>query len=182
MGWKTIKEHYRIPDTFIVYRQDRAHYIGSQKTIALIKIEDDGSCHWCSIRPSGDPELQEIHAAMNRDPKLLRRLASMPDQFEKTVAVYCLGFEPGEVLTRYCEQPGWPNVTHDGMLMSPNTYTTDRQVAIGWVVDELERTIEVQELKIKELGKARRAANKVLRHARAELARAEQARLLTIGD
>ena len=66
-------------------------------------------------------------------------LIAAPDVFEKSLPVYTP--HEGEILEKYCEKYGWPNVTHDGILMYDNTFFKDKTSAIKRGVEETEAYI-----------------------------------------
>lgn len=127
MGWKNVKTHYRIGH--IVSASPNGICIGSHYVPNIIEVARDGRIlKRCSNRVSED--LSRYQAEMDADAALLARLISEPDTFEASLPVYT--FEDGRVVEKRCEAYGWPNVTHDGLLMYENTFSHDRAQVIEW--------------------------------------------------
>lgn len=121
MGWKNVKEYYGIEH--IVHVKDGAIFIGSPYITDLIRINMDGTLvedrDLC-----GNDELERIWDAMEEDPDKLRELIETPDTFSQSISVYT--YDGSEIIEMHCEAAGFPNVTHDGLLMSDNTFSYDR--------------------------------------------------------
>ena len=77
---------------------------------------------------------------MSADPEKLIELIQTDDHFDKSIPVYT--FEGCEILEKFCEFPGWPRVTHEGELMYPNLYSTDKEKVILWAKRNAERGVE----------------------------------------
>lgn len=125
MGWKSVKEHYRI--SHIVHVRKEGICIGSPYVSDLIVIALDGN-----ITKRGDhrtnEDLTRYLAEMEADLVKLKELVSCPDSFAASIAVYT--YEGAEIIEKKCETLGWPNVTHDGQLMYENTFSTDRAAIV----------------------------------------------------
>lgn len=126
MGWKNVKEYYRIEHAVQV--TDAGICIGSPYIHNLIVIGLDGTL---AKRDDGrcNEELRRYMAEFDADPQTLKRMVVTPDTFEKSVTVYT--YDDGEILEKQCEVLGWPNVTHDGQMMYDNTHWTDRAKAVA---------------------------------------------------
>ena len=123
MGWKKVKEHYRIEH--IVCVEDGQILIGSPYIHDIIRISPSGVV----IKSCRDNEdLKRYMREFEQDPQKLSQLIKEPDQFEASLTVYT--YEPGEVIEKQCEVLGWPNVTHDGEIMYENTFSTDKEEEI----------------------------------------------------
>lgn len=137
MGWKAIKENYRIGH--IVQVTDEGICIGSGYIHDLIVISPDGS----KVTPvsyglSGD--LVRIYDEITADLDKAKELLSIEDKFENSITVYT--YEGSNILEKQCEALGWPNVTHDGRLMYDNTYSIDRGQVIRWALKGSEASVE----------------------------------------
>lgn len=53
-----------------------------------------------------------------------------PDTFATSILVYT--YKGARIIEKRCEEPGWPNVTHDGEMMYDNTFSTDKNTVVGW--------------------------------------------------
>ncbi|AEJ01213.1 hypothetical protein Nit79A3_1380 [Nitrosomonas sp. Is79A3] len=129
MGWKNVKEHYRIEH--IVHVTDEGICIGSQYASELIVIGLDGKLIKKSslISDNESGNLGRYLKEMNSDLLMLESLVKSEDKFDKSITVYT--YDGGEIIEKQCEIPGWPNVTHDGDLMYENTYSTDREFIVA---------------------------------------------------
>ena len=125
MGWKSVKEHYRIGH--IVQVTDEGICIGSGYIHNLIVIGMDGRIKKADVNANAD--LQRYHAEMQADPATLRALVQAPDTFAESTPVFT--YADGAVLEKTCECLGWPNVTHDGALMYENTFSPDLATTVA---------------------------------------------------
>jgi hypothetical protein len=128
MGWKAVKEALGI-DRHIVAVTDNGICIGSGFVHDLVVIDPESGAFKENETFSGFvdqvcPRLREI------SPEQMKKLIQAPDKFEASVTVYT--YEDGQILERQCEEPGYPNLTHDGDLMHDNTYSTDRDTVVRW--------------------------------------------------
>lgn len=138
MGWKNVKEHYRIGH--IVQVTDAGICIGSPYIHNIIVIGKDGKV---KKRYDGccNDDLSRYQAEMDTDPTLLRMLVQQQDSFGKLVKVYT--HSDGDVIEKWCEKIGWPNITCDGELMHDNTFSTDKQKVVEWAKKEAEAVIRL---------------------------------------
>lgn len=127
MGWKNVKDHYRIEH--LVHVTEQGICIGSPYIHDILVISCDGQLVK-RYEDRGNAELQRYQREMDADPLTLQRLVATPDAFAAAVPVYT--YEGADILEKVCEQPGWPNVTHDGALMYENTFSTDKAQVIAW--------------------------------------------------
>lgn len=127
MGWKNIKEHYGI--THIVRVTKEGICIGSPYIHDIIVIRLDGTLAKRYDRDSND-DLARYQREMESNQEKLKQLINTPDLFTRSVVVYT--YEGGEILEKVCEEPGWPNVTHDGEIMHDNTFSVDKATVVAW--------------------------------------------------
>lgn len=125
MGWKRVKEHYRIDH--IVKMVDGVMHIGSSYVGALVTVTPEGRAE-TDRTFSSSADLRRYRDEINSDPDLYRRLMAEADTFAASIPVYT--WRDGEILERFCEEFGWPKVTHDGTLMYDNTFFLDRREAL----------------------------------------------------
>lgn len=128
MGWKSVKEHYRIKH-IVQVRPDTGICIGSSYVGELIVIGFDGTLkkrHDSTV----NEDLLRYMRAFDADPEKLKELVAAPDTFSASIPVYT--YDGGTIVEKQCEEAGWPNVTHDGYLMYENTFSTDKEKVIGW--------------------------------------------------
>jgi uncharacterized Zn finger protein (UPF0148 family) len=130
MGWKNIKEAFRIKHTVSVTNEGIC--IGSHYIHDIIVIRPNGVI--AKSYQDGyaiNEDLDRIQGELDRtSPMRLRKLIQAPDTFAASIPVYT--YDGGEILTKHCEELGWPNVTHDGDIMYENGYSTDRAQVIEW--------------------------------------------------
>lgn len=116
MGWKRIKEKYRI-EHFVQVR-DGCIAIGSSFIPDLIVIDMNGRIVRADICMNNS-DLNRYHVEMLRDgEEFLRRLIQMPDEFEKSITVWT--YKDGRIIEKKCEALGYPLCTHDGCIMYGN--------------------------------------------------------------
>lgn len=149
MGWKNVKQHYGI--THYVCVAEKGICIGSGYVHDLICIADaDKPREWHDTVDRIVTKLDSVNLAIWRqryvgrgepfdgfvksmadDPAALRRLIDTPDTFERSIPVYTYDYD-GNIIEKQCEEPGWPNVTHDGDMMYENKFSTDRAEVVEW--------------------------------------------------
>ena len=127
MGWKNVKEHYRIGHIVSV-EGDKIH-IGSPYIHDIITVSSEGKF----LKEYGDSwsrneDLDRYMSEMKADPAKLKELIQTPDTFTKSIPVYT--FTDKGVEEKFCEEAGWPNVTHDGLLMYENTFSTNKMAIV----------------------------------------------------
>ena len=126
MGWKNVKDYYRI--RHLVQITEEGLCIESGVINDLIVIGLDGT-----IKKRRDPcfnsDLQRYMEEFDADPAKLRELMQSPDSFEKSVTVYT--FRGGDIIEKLCEVPGHPNCTHDGEMMYDNMFSVDRDETLA---------------------------------------------------
>lgn len=133
MGWKNVKAHYKIKHTVHVteWNDTKGIAIGSPYINTIIFIGFDGRILKHNDSTTNE-DLTRYQKDLKEDPALLKRLIEQPDTFEHSIPVYTYDYTTGEILEKYCERLGWPNVTHDGELMYDNTFSADKAVVIAW--------------------------------------------------
>lgn len=123
MGWKTIKDHYGIKHTVQVDYVDGKGdciCIGSGFIPKLITISLDGCV--LSRYESLPSSLEGVYTRMLVDYKtgLLQSLVVKHDTFVSWWPVYYP--DHGLIHEDFCEQYGYPNITHSGALMFDNKH------------------------------------------------------------
>lgn len=137
MGWKAIRDHYRIGHIVQVV-PDKGICIGSAYVHDIIVIRDGEIVRrW----GSGEGEIGRYLEEMDADPAKLAELAACEDQFEHSITVYT--YEGGAIVEKQCEELGWPNVTHDGLIQFENTFSADRAEVLAWAKRDAEAGIEL---------------------------------------
>ena len=145
MGWKNVKEHYRIEH--IVRVEDDCICIGSGYIPNLISIDQDGT-----ILENVDGSNDDLHrylAEFKADPEKLKELVSLPDKFGPTVPVYT--YDGDQIIEKQCEETGWPNLTTDGELMYENTFFASRDDAIETAITNAKAGISLAERALERL-------------------------------
>jgi hypothetical protein len=161
MGWKNIKKHYDIGHT--VHVSEGNICIGSAYVSQIIVIGMDGTISkrytW-----GGNDDLARYQREIEADKELFARLANSPDEHEKSIPVFT--WDGGEIVEKFCEEPGWPNITHDGRLMYDNSFSTDKATVVAWAKKDAGYDIKAYTEQIAE-------KEKELEERRADLARCE---------
>jgi hypothetical protein len=146
MGWKAVKDHYRIGH--IVQVVEGQIWIGSPYISKIIAIERDGRI---TKRDTSNAALKRYMKEFEESPERLLELIQQPDTFEASMTVYT--YEGGKIVEKQCEKLGWPNCTHDGELMYDNTYSVSREQtvdrakrnAVAWINNLKSRVAECEE-------------------------------------
>lgn len=146
MGYKNIKEHFRVGH--IVHVRNEGICIGSPYVSDLIIIGRNGV-----IKKGRDSAVNEdinrYQSEMQADPAKVRALIEAPDTFTASLPVYT--YEGGKVVLHHCEQYGWPNVTHAGALMYENTFSPSRAWIAKRAKNNAQYGIEAMEARIVEI-------------------------------
>lgn len=127
MSWKNVKDHYRIGHQ-VQIREGRI-CIGSPYIHDIIRVSLDGVVTWGNLGASSNGDLARYYAEMTADPAKLRELIAAPDTFTASIPVYT--YDGGTIIEKQCEVFGWPNCTHDGMMMYENTFSADKAKVIA---------------------------------------------------
>jgi hypothetical protein len=126
MGWKSVKEHYRIGH-YVTVDREKGICIGSPYVHDLIVIGFDGVVKKRPDRTHND-DLCRYLREFDADRELLKQLILQEDKFEKSLPVWT--YFGSRIVEKFCEEYGWPNVTHDGLMMYNNTFSKDRAVIV----------------------------------------------------
>lgn len=146
MGWKNVKEHYKIKH--LVRVSGGSICIGSPYIYDIIRISLDGEVTKRD-RGSVNTDLARYQAEFDADPDTLKRLVEAPDTLSAAVPVFT--YEGCQILEKLCEEPGWPNVTHDGLVMYENTFSTDKNRVVAWAKQNADLGIQMQLRNIEEI-------------------------------
>jgi hypothetical protein len=128
MGWKRVKEHYRIQHTVQVTVEGIC--IGSPYIHNIIVIGADGK-----VKKKYDPgrsneDLRRIQDEIDADPSTLRKMVLTADIFGELITVYT--YDGGEIIECKCEELGFPNVTTGGAMLYENTFSADKIQVVDW--------------------------------------------------
>jgi hypothetical protein len=128
MGWKNVKEHYRISHLVQVV-PSKGICIGSPYIHDIIVIGLDGELKRRE-RSLSNEDLARYQNEMDADLVRLKELVLSQDTFETSITIWT--YDGGDIVEKQCEVPEWPNVTHDGQMIYENTHSTDRGRVIEW--------------------------------------------------
>lgn len=141
MGWKNVKNHYRIEHHVQV--TNAGICIGSGYIHDIIVIGMDGvikkgypGVDWISKNDC----LNRYTDEMNDNPEKLKELVLSPDIFDVSIPVFT--YDDAEIIEKQCEELGYPNVTHDGQMMYENTFSTDRKEVVKWALENAESWVK----------------------------------------
>lgn len=139
MGWKNVKEHYRIGHTVQV--NNKGIVIGSSYMPEIIVISLAGELTKLYDTGFGSNEdLVRYQTEMLADLPKLKELIDTPDTFQTFIKVYT--WSEGVILEKFCENTVWPSVTHDGELMYENTFSTDKEQVVRWAKKDVKGSLE----------------------------------------
>jgi len=171
MGWKNVKQHYRIGHIVAIHGE-KGICIGSPYIHDIISIPANGMPKWGNLGPSSNGELARYWSEMMADIPKLKALIDAPDSFDKAHRVFT--YDDGGILEKLCEEYGYPNVTHDGCVMYENTYFKSRAEAVAVAKSNARYWVKGAARRVKQV-KAE------LKDARAYLAEAKAARAKLMG-
>jgi hypothetical protein len=149
MGCKAIKAHYNIGH-IVQLSENNVILVGSGFIPDLISIDLGAR----KITPSkilheGDGELQGYISDFTADLDKLLALAAQDDVFDVSLPVYsCKG---GVIVEDFCEEYGWPNLTHGGELMYDNQFFKTRQEAVDSGLRNTEAAVKSHEQRVKRI-------------------------------
>lgn len=168
MGYKTLKEHYRIGHAVCV--TDKGICIGSPYIHDLIIVGLDGAIIKADDGRVNE-DLNRYMAEMKAAPEKLREVVQAKDTFEAAIPVYT--YDGGNIIEKLCEKPGWPNVTHDGDMMYENTYSTDKRKVVKWAKENAKAGIAWWQLSIDQDKERLSKSESYLKQSQADLAKLE---------
>ena len=138
MGWKAIRDHYRISHNVQVNSQGIC--IGSGYIPDLIVISMDGAI-LKRYETRSSPDLLRYQTEIDADLGKLKELILVQDTFNESITVFT--YKDGVIIEKLCEKTGWPNVTHDGYMMHDNLYSTDKSQVVRWAKQNAAAGIEI---------------------------------------
>lgn len=127
MGFKTVKEHYRIGHSVHVTADGIC--IGSPYISDLIIIGLDGVLKKRHEHEGSNDDLDRYMAEFDADPEKLKQCVAAKDVFTKSLATHT--WDGSEIIEAKCEEHGWPNVTHEGRMMYDNAFFKSKAKAIA---------------------------------------------------
>lgn len=128
MGWKNVKDYYKIGHTVQVTNEGIC--IGSPYIHNIIVIGFNGRILKRYGLPGNNKDLARYTREMEAGPAKLSNLVQSTDCFTESIIVYT--YRDGDIIEKQCETLGWPNVTHDGDMMYKNTFSADKEKVVGW--------------------------------------------------
>ena len=124
MGWKLFKQHYGIEANVEI---EKGLVCIGTGYIDLLKVSMDGQIEYAH-QMGTDHKIYLVQQAIKADPETAARLLKAEDTFERSIRVYT--YEGAEILEKFCEEEGYPNVTHDGLMMYVREFSSDRNEII----------------------------------------------------
>lgn len=125
MGWKNFKKHFGIEHN--VQMTADGLCIGSSyvHNLAVVDVATG------AIRENQvfSRFLTENYPTLKQaTPQEILDVLNEQDTFTKSIPIYT--YEDGKIIEKQCEVLGYPNVTHDGLMMYENTFSIDKQTII----------------------------------------------------
>lgn len=140
MGWKAVKDAYNIEH--IVEVDDGNILISSDYLHGIIKIDPKlKTIEWGTLGERQYGDLARYWCDLHADLDKLWQLADAKDEFSTSLPVY--SYSDGKIIEDYCEEYGWPNVTHTGKLMYDNVFFSSRNDAIKRGIRNAEAGVEI---------------------------------------
>jgi hypothetical protein len=165
MSWKNVKEYYQIGH--LVQIRDGKIMIGSAYVPELLSVSMEGFVSWGKLGPGQNEDLARYHAEMTADPMKLVELVTSPDTFVASLPVWT--YSGSEIMEKQCEEYGWPNITHDGLMMYDNTFSLDRSKVIEWALKNSQAGVECMVRRVSEIGEELRQAEEALKRYESEV-------------
>lgn len=143
MGWKVFKDKFGIKHN--IDSDGDFLLIGSGMVSNLVtvnvktgKVAENSTFSGLILK--NYPELQKASAQ-----DILAALQQQ-DVFEKNIPIF--SFDDNGIIEDLCEEPGYPNTTHQGRLIYENTFFLERNKAVASAMEELTLWISLQEREI----------------------------------
>lgn len=182
MGLKAFSFHYHI--SHLVHRRDeqQPHLVSIGSTYvpdALVfnaitgefKVWNDG---FVDASENLTRYRQEILADLDK----ARSLLAEEDQFKQSIPVWRVD-PAGNLCVHHCEKLGWPNVTHEGLLMYESKFFPSPEEAIAYNVSRLKAEIGFNASQIVETEKKLEASRVELQQLKDLLSRLENLQTTT---
>jgi len=132
MGWKNLKEAYNIKHH--VTENSHSILIGTDYVRNIVSIcRETGALRENSTFPGFAEEYYPALAQSSAEERLGH--IHRADTFKASIPVYT--FQDGLIIKKHCENPGYPNVTHDGFLITASEFSTNRHTVVGWAKRDL---------------------------------------------
>jgi len=154
MGWKTFKDHFNILET-LEWREDKLLFSSRiYESLAIVDLK------------TGVVKPHQYHPDFLKDnypdickatPEEILALLNAEDKFEASIPVYT--YSGSEIIEKFCEKPGWPNYTHDGLLMYANKYSIKKDRIVIAAKAENDAGISLVRSRIEQLKSELEAAN-----------------------
>jgi hypothetical protein len=133
MGWKNLKDHYKIDAVVHVTKQ--SIWIGID---GFVRISLEGDLLEARRDYYGEA-LHRVVTEMRSDPVKLRSIVTTPDTFGSLTTIWT--YDRNSLIEKQCEAVGWPNCCTDGTLQD-NTYSTDRAIVLRWAIENATARLE----------------------------------------
>lgn len=124
MGWKAFKQHYGIDANVEIEKGILCIGTGYIDLLQVSMAGEIVQAHQLGT----DHKIYAVQEAIKADPETAARLLQAEDTFERSIRVYT--YAGSEILEKFCEEIGYPNVTHDGQMMYVNMFSEDRDEII----------------------------------------------------
>lgn len=129
MGWKAFKTFFEIKHMLDINAGELTINSGYATRLAVVDMHTGELKELADKRAFLEKYYPQLLLA---DASQLLGLLKTNDVFESDVVVYT--YEGSKIIQKFCEKPGWPNVTHCGVLMHDNQFSTDKETVIEWAM------------------------------------------------
>lgn len=146
MGWKSFRDRFQIKKHMLEVDGDKLIISSCGTACLAVVLMETGEVH---PHPNHPKFLIENYPELVNTPELeILSILQQEDQFENSIPVYT--YKGAEIIQKFCEIKGWPNLTHDGLPMYSNLYSLDKNrvvaaakacndVGIEMVTNQIER-------------------------------------------
>lgn len=146
MGWKTIKERFGIEHIVCVEGGNiniGSGYVNDLITISMASGYVKENDTFEGFLKDNYPQLSEASQSE------VLGATQAEDTFGKSITVYT--YDDKGIYTKQCEELGYPNVTHCGMLMYENRFSADIEQVKTWFFENIDIAIRWEEERIEKL-------------------------------
>ena len=135
----------------IVHRIGNDVFVGSPYISTMLRFNLKGDLIEGKDRIGRNKELRAYVEAIQANTQLFEELIQKPDTIQNRIPIFYLADDEATIIETHCEETGWPNTTHEGVLMYENRFFTCRDKAVEYGINNAEAGILFFNRKMEEL-------------------------------
>lgn len=136
MGWKAFKDYFEV--RHLVHIKGDSLCIGSESIDDLVQISLKTGQITLETGEFPGFLIHTYPAILAAAPGDILKLLRQEDRFKNSQPVFVVSDDYSDIRESQCESMGWPNVTHDGLLMKRHRVFSTKEEALASVVSALE--------------------------------------------